>query len=165
MANTAFIGLGSNLGDKLKNCLEAIELIRGVPGCDLVAKSGFYRTTPVGVEGQDWYVNGVISLRTMLPAHDLLNWLLGIEKRMGRVRKDKWDPRTIDLDILLFGQTVINHEDLTIPHPLMHLRRFVLVPMVQLAPDSIHPVLGKTMSWLLENFSDDGQTVTELEGE
>ncbi len=165
MANTAFIGLGSNLGDKLKNCLEAIELIRGVPGCDLVAKSGFYRTTPVGVEGQDWYVNGVISLRTMLPAHDLLNWLLGIEKRMGRVRKDKWDPRTIDLDILLFGQTVINHEDLTIPHPLMHLRRFVLVPMVQLAPDSIHPVLGKTMSWLLENFSDDGQTVTEVKGE
>jgi len=165
MANTAFIGLGSNLGDKLKNCLEAIELIRGVPGCDLVAKSGFYRTTPVGVEGQDWYVNGVISLRTMLPAHDLLNWLLGIEKRMGRVRKDKWDPRTIDLDILLFGQTVINHEDLTIPHPLMHLRRFVLVPMVQLAPDSIHPVLGKTMSWLLENFSDDGQTVTALEVE
>ncbi len=165
MANTAFIGLGSNLGDKLKNCLEAIELIRGVPGCDLVAKSGFYQTTPVGVEGQDWYVNGVISLRTMLPAHDLLNWLLGIEKRMGRVRKDKWDPRTIDLDILLFGQTVINHEDLTIPHPLMHLRRFVLVPMVQLAPDSIHPVLGKTMSWLLENFSDDGQTVTEVKGE
>ncbi len=164
MANTAFIGLGSNLGDKLKNCLEAIELIREIPGCDLGAKSGFYRTTPVGVKGQDWYVNGVISLRTVLPAHDLLNWLLGIEKRMGRVRKDKWDPRTIDLDILLFGQTVINHEDLTIPHPFMHLRRFVLVPMVQLAPDSIHPVLGKTMSWLLENFSDDGQTVTELEG-
>ena len=83
---------------------------------------------------------------------------------MGRVRRSKWGPRTIDLDILLFGRDIVNEEDLAIPHPLMHQRRFVLVPMVQLAPDLVHPVLGKTMSQLLETFSAKGQSVIKMEG-
>jgi 2-amino-4-hydroxy-6-hydroxymethyldihydropteridine diphosphokinase len=118
----------------------------------------------VGVKGQDWYVNGVISLKTVISAQDLLQCLQGIEERMGRVRRSKWGPRTIDLDVLLFGQDIINDEDLEIPHPFMHLRRFVLVPMVQLAPDLVHPVLGKTMFQLLEDSSHEGQTVMEMGG-
>ncbi len=164
MAKTAYIGIGSNLGDKLENCLEAIELIRGIPEGVLLARSNFYRTEPVGVKGQDWYVNGVISLKTVISAQDLLQCLQGIEERRGRVRGSKWGPRTIDLDILLFGQDIINDEDLEIPHPFMHLRRFVLVPMVQLAPDLVHPVLGKTMFQLLEDSSHKGQTVMEMGG-
>lgn len=160
---TAYIGLGSNLGDKLDLCLNAIELADRIPGCSVTESSPFYRTEPVGVEGQDWYVNGVISLDTGISAQRLLKSLLAIEAGMGRERKKKWDSRCIDLDILLFGQDIINEEDLTIPHPLMHLRRFVLVPLVCLAPDLIHPVLGKTMSKLLDDFPGKGQDVIPLE--
>lgn len=159
---TAYIGIGSNLGDKLNNCLKSIEMIGQIPDTRVTAQSGFYRTKPVGVEGQDWYVNGVISLSTRLSAQDLLKKLLDIEQIMGRERKKKWDSRTIDLDILLYGQEVVEEEDLTVPHPLMHVRRFVLEPMVQLAPDLIHPVLGKNMAGLLEDFREQGQDVIPL---
>ncbi|MCD4715543.1 MAG: 2-amino-4-hydroxy-6-hydroxymethyldihydropteridine diphosphokinase [Desulfobacterales bacterium] len=159
---TAYIGIGSNLGDKLNNCRKSIEMTGRIPDTSVTAQSVFYRTEPVGVEGQDWYVNGVISLSTGLSAQDLLKNLLDIEQIMGRERKKKWDSRTIDLDILLYGQEVIEEEDLTVPHPLMHLRRFVLEPMVQLAPDLIHPVLGKSMAGLLEDFREQGQDVIPL---
>jgi len=159
---TAYIGIGSNLGDKLNNCRKSVEMTGRIPDTSVTAQSLFYRTEPVGVEGQDWYVNGVISLSTGLSAQDLLKNLLDIEQIMGRKRKKKWDSRTIDLDILLYGQEVIEEEDLTIPHPLMHLRRFVLEPMFQLAPDLIHPVLGKSMAGLLEDFREPGQDVIPL---
>jgi 2-amino-4-hydroxy-6-hydroxymethyldihydropteridine diphosphokinase len=159
---TAYIGIGSNLGDKLNNCRKSVEMTGRIPDTSVTAQSGFYRTEPVGVEGQDWYVNGVISLSTGLPAQDLLKNLLDIEHIMGRERKKKWDSRTIDLDILLYGQEVIKEKDLTVPHPLMHLRRFVLEPMVQLAPDLIHPILGKSMAGLLEDFREQGQDVIPL---
>lgn len=159
---TAYIGIGSNLGDKLNNCRKSIEMTGRIPDTSVTAQSVFYRTEPVGVEGQDWYVNGVISLSTGLSAQDLLKNLLDIEQIMGRERKKKWDSRTIDLDILLYGQEVIEEENLTVPHPLMHLRRFVLEPMVQLAPDLIHPVLGKSMAGLLEDFREQGQDVIPL---
>jgi 2-amino-4-hydroxy-6-hydroxymethyldihydropteridine diphosphokinase len=159
---TAYIGIGSNLGDKLNNCRKSIEMSGRIPDTRVTAQSRFYRTEPVGVEGHDWYVNGVISLSTGLSAQDLLKNLLDIEQIMGRERKKKWDSRTIDLDILLYGQEVIEEEGLTVPHPLMHLRRFVLEPMVQLAPDLIHPVLGKSMAGLLEDFREQGQDVIPL---
>lgn len=162
MAKTAYIGIGSNIGNKLENCLKAIGLIDRVPGCGLVAQSGFFRTEPVGVKGQDWYVNAVISVSADISAQYLQRNLLDIEKSMGRERRRKWDSRTIDLDILLFGEEIINMEDLTIPHPLMHLRRFVLVPMVQLAPHLVHPILGKTMAQLLDNSAAEGQAVMEM---
>ena len=154
---TAYIGIGSNLGDKLNNCRKSIEITGQIPDTRVTDQSPFYRTEPVGVEGQDWYVNGVISLSTGLSAQSLLKELLDIELIMGRERKKKWDSRTIDLDILLYGQEVIEEEDLKVPHPLMHLRRFVLEPMVQLAPDLIHPTLGKSMAGLLEDFKGQGQ--------
>jgi len=159
---TAYIGVGSNLGDKLKNCLTAIDLVDKITGCSVEKKSRFYRTQPVGVEDQDWYLNAVISLRAEIHARDLLEGLLAIEAGIGRIRKKKWESRPIDLDILLLGQDVINGKYLTIPHPRMHLRRFVLVPMAELAPDLIHPVLNETMAELLDGFSGEEQTVIPL---
>jgi len=159
---TAYIGIGSNLGDKLNNCRKAIDLTGRIPDTRVMAQSRFYRTEPVGVEGQVWYVNGVISLSSGLSAQNLMETLLDIEKIMGRERRKKWDPRPIDLDILLYGQEKIREKNLTVPHPLMHVRRFVLEPMVQLAPDLIHPVLGKTLTELLDSFSEKGQTVIPL---
>ena len=150
------------MGDKLDNCIKAIDLADRIPGCNVETRSPFYRTEPVGVEGQDWYINGVFSVSTDNPARDLLQSLLLIEANMGRERKEKWDPRPIDLDILLFDRDVIEEEDLTIPHPLMHLRKFVLAPMVDLAPDLSHPVLGKTMVKLLDQVSNKGQAVTRV---
>jgi len=162
MRKTAYIGVGSNLGDKPGNCSKAIDLIGGIPGCGLTAQSGVYRTEPVGVEGHAWYVNGVISITSDISAQHLLKNLLAIEVDMGRERKKKWDPRIIDLDILLFGHDVINEKNLTVPHPLMHLRKFVLVPIVELAPNLMHPVLGKTMAELRDSFSEKGQYITPL---
>ncbi|RLA92513.1 MAG: 2-amino-4-hydroxy-6-hydroxymethyldihydropteridine diphosphokinase [Deltaproteobacteria bacterium] len=159
---TAYIGIGSNLGDKLKNCLKAIALADRIPGCSVKKKSRFYRTEPVGVEDQDWYVNAVISLRSEIRAHDLLKDLLAIEAGLGRIRKKKWESRPIDLDVLLFGHDVLSEKNLTIPHPRMHLRRFVLVPMAELAPDLIHPVLNKSMAEMLNEFSGEGQGVIPL---
>ncbi len=162
MSKTAYIGIGSNLGQKLENCFKAIKRIEKIPGCRVTARSDFFRTEPVGVMGHDWYVNGVISLEADAAPRQLLKHLLAIETDLGRVRIKKWDPRAIDLDILLFGQDVLDENGLTIPHPLMHLRNFVLTPMVQLAPDLIHPLLGKSMTELLENLVDGNQSVIPL---
>ena len=159
---TAYIGIGSNLGDKLDNCRKSIKMTGRMPDTTVTARSRFYRSEPVGVEDQDWYINGVISLSSGLSARDLLKNLLDIERAMGRERKKKWDSRTIDLDILLYGQEVIREKGLTVPHPLMHLRRFVLEPMVQLAPDLIHPVLDKSMAGLLEDFKEQGLSLIHI---
>ncbi|UCF84129.1 MAG: 2-amino-4-hydroxy-6-hydroxymethyldihydropteridine diphosphokinase [Desulfobacteraceae bacterium] len=162
MTKISYIGVGSNLGDKLDNCLKAIDHANEIPGCKVKAKSHFFRTEPVGVKVQDWYVNGVFSLLVDVSAQHLLQSLLAIETGMGRERKRKWDSRIIDLDILLFGEEVISEKGLKVPHPLMHLRRFVLVPMVSLAPDVVHPVLGKTMVELLAGVPKKAQTVVPM---
>jgi len=160
--NTAYIGVGSNLGDKLQNCCKAIDLIDNIENCTVKTQSGFYRTEPVGVASQDWYVNGVIRVETGLSAQDLLRSLLSIETDMGRVRKQRWESRIIDLDILLYGHHVIDEKNLTIPHPRMHIRKFVLMPMVQLDPDLVHPVLGRTMSELFDNLTEQGQGIMPI---
>jgi 2-amino-4-hydroxy-6-hydroxymethyldihydropteridine diphosphokinase len=162
MTKTAYIGVGSNLGEKINHCLEAIVRIDAISGCRVTAQSGFYRAQPVGVKGQDWYVNGVIVLSADISAQELLKSLLAIEIDMGRERKRKWDSRIIDLDILLFGEEVISEKGLQVPHPLMHLRRFVLVPMVSLAPDLVHPVLGKSMAELLVDSPKKEQSVAPI---
>ena len=162
MTEKAYIGVGSNLGDKVANCQEAVEKVNSLPGCSVGARSGLYRTEPVDVEDQDWYVNGVIRVDTDLPARDLLMELLAIEASMGRVRKQKWEARIIDLDILLYGNYRIKEEDLIIPHPLMHSRRFVLVPLNQLDPDLMHPVSGRTIWQLLRACGETGQDILPL---
>jgi 2-amino-4-hydroxy-6-hydroxymethyldihydropteridine diphosphokinase len=162
---TAYIGIGSNLGNSEKNCLEAIERIGRIPKCKVTRVSGLYRTEPVGVSGQEYYVNCVAEILTGLSAKRLMERLLAIEKHMGRVRKGgRWQARIIDLDILLFGSELIHEDNLSVPHPLMHRRRFVMVPMVDLAPDLIHPSLGEGMSGLLREIPEDGQDVKPLGG-
>ena len=159
-----FIGIGSNLGDSRKNCMEAIDRIEAHSNCELLKASPFYMTEPVGVEGQNWYTNAVIAINTSLKAEGLITFLLSIEKDMGRVRTgNRWEARTIDLDILLFGDEIINKDNLKIPHPLMHERRFVMVPVNDLEPDMKHPVRGKSMARILAEIPDEEQPVKPLE--
>jgi 2-amino-4-hydroxy-6-hydroxymethyldihydropteridine diphosphokinase len=161
----AYIGIGSNLGDRLKHCTGAVEGISRLQDCALSGRSAWYRTQPVGVAGQPWYLNGVVALDVGIPARRLLKNILTLEEEMGRMRKERWEARTIDLDILLFGSDVIDEEGLAIPHPRMHLRRFVLVPLTQLAPGLIHPVLGVRLEELLEKLPEDDQTVVPWKDE
>jgi len=159
---SAYIGIGSNIGRKIEHCKRAISLMGELEGSSVRVQSPLYRTEPVGVEGQDYYVNGVICLDTDLSAEDLLKHLLDIEANMGRVRLKKWDARVIDLDILLFGSQIIQKSHLMVPHPLMHLRRFVLSPLLQVAPELMHPVLGKSIRELAEMLPAEGQAVENL---
>ena len=161
--NTAYIGIGSNLGDRHQNCLTALDMIKKISECKLTGNSDLYVTEPVGVTDQERYVNGVASVSTQLSAHDLLRKLLAIEQDMGRVRRKRWESRIIDLDLLLYGRELIHEKHLTVPHPLMHVRRFVLVPLVQLEPNLRHPSLGLTMSELLAQLPEDGQEVGSIE--
>jgi len=111
-----------------------------------------FKTEPEGVSGQDWYANCVAQVTITQRPSQLLKGLMGIESDMGRIRKKRWETRIIDLDILLFGQEIIESDDLTIPHPLLHKRRFVLEPLFQLAPELMHPVLKLTISQLLNKL-------------
>ena len=149
---TAYIGIGSNLGDKADNCLQSIKNIDRLSGCHVISRSSTFKTEPDGVSGQDWYANCVIQIKTIQGPTGLLRSLMEIESGMGRVRKKKWEARIIDLDILLFNQEIISSDDLSIPHPLLHKRRFVLEPLAQLAPDLIHPVLKVTIRQLKEEL-------------
>ena len=148
----AYIGIGSNLGDKISNCGSAIEQMSQLPGCQVFARSSLFKTEPEGVTEQDWYINCVSKLMTALSPFQLIQALLSIERAMGRRRRRRWEARIIDLDILLFGQEIIRSRDLVIPHPLFHERRFVLEPLAQLAPHLMHPVLKVTIRQLLNGL-------------
>ncbi len=162
---TAYIGIGSNLGNAHHNCLTVVKRIKQIPDCVFMGCSPFYKTEPVGVKNQNWYVNGVVSISTNIAARSLMKSLLAIEKDMGRIRKERWASRIIDLDILIFGPDIIQEENLTIPHPRMHQRKFVMAPMVDLAPNLVHPLLEKTMVELLKTIEGDGQRIQCIEGQ
>jgi 2-amino-4-hydroxy-6-hydroxymethyldihydropteridine diphosphokinase len=161
---TVYIGIGSNLGDPYENCIRAVEIIRESPFCEIEALSPFYRTQPVGVEGDSWFINAVLAITTSLSSTELIEMLLGIENKMGRKRSGvRWESRIIDLDILLIGDEIINDKNLTVPHPRMHTRRFVMAPMVDIAPELIHPVERKSMSDILRGISLEEQEVRLME--
>jgi len=165
----AYIGIGSNMRDPLQQCREAIERLSHIRGTKLERISSFYKTEPVidseeeeqKQTEQNWFVNAVAEIRTMLSPRDLLNALMEIELTMGRERKFKGSPRTLDLDLLLYGQDVIDEADLTVPHPRMHKRRFVLEPMCEIASYVIHPAYGVSMRGLKDRLSDQ-KTVERL---
>jgi 2-amino-4-hydroxy-6-hydroxymethyldihydropteridine diphosphokinase len=131
----AYIGLGSNLGDQLVNLKKAIKLINQIEGTEVIVVSPVYLTEPVGYEDQPWFYNCVAGIATELTPEQLLAALQGIENRLGRVRTVRWGPRTVDLDILLYGSLQVESEELTIPHPRMRERAFVMVPLADIAPN------------------------------
>ena len=140
-----FVGLGSNLGEREAMIRLALEALSRLPGTHLVKASSLYDTEPVGEVDQPNFLNAVAQLDTELTARQLLWNLLLIEKRLGRVRTQRWGPRTIDLDLLLHGSLVLDEPELTVPHPELTARSFVLVPLVELDPLLVHPVTGETL--------------------
>ncbi len=152
MPITTYIALGSNMGDKMATCRRALDLL-GRAG-RVTKVSSFYRTEPVGYPNQEDFINAVAELETSLSPLALLAACHVIEDDLGRSRLLQWGPRTIDLDILLYGDQVVNNSELTIPHPLMAERRFVLVPLCEIAPQAKHPVIRKTAANLLKELAD-----------
>ncbi len=148
----AYIGLGSNIGDS-KATLEAAVQVFAEFGA-VTAQSSWYKTAPVGYENQPWFFNGVVELETDCTPHDLIVRLQQIEHQFGKNTPFRDGPRTIDLDILLYDDRIINTPDLIIPHPRMHERAFVLVPLYEIAPALVHPTSKKTIAELLAALHD-----------
>ena len=139
----AFIGLGSNLGDPAAQIRRAMQALAAMPETRLVRRSALYRNPPAGYRDQPEFVNAVASIETWLAPRDLLDQLLAIERAHGRVRDFHNGPRTLDLDILLYGERIVREPGLTIPHPRMLQRAFVLVPLAEIAPDAVVPGGGR----------------------
>jgi len=155
MLKEAYIGLGTNLGNREENLKKAIENIITSVG-EVISFSGIYVTEPWGFRSEDNFLNMVILINTRLKAVDLLKQLLKIEMQMGRVRETKkYTSRVIDIDILLYENEIINKPYLKIPHPMIQERKFVLVPLCDIAPEMIHPVLKQTFAALLEECKDE----------
>ena len=150
-----FIGLGSNLGDRRANLVDALDRIKKLPGTRVVKESSFYESEPHG-DAKTWFVNGVIELETDLSPENLLKKLKAIESAMGRkrVKGKRWGSRIIDLDILFYGTLVVKKRGLRVPHVELANRRFVLLPLSELAPQLIHPVVQTSVSDLLSAVKD-----------
>ena len=140
----AYIGIGSNLDDPRQQVQKGIELLVELPGCHVRRQSSMYQSAPFGHVPQDDFINAVAEIETAIPAENLLACLKAIERAQGRdPRAERWGPRVIDLDILVYGEQVVDLPDLTIPHPGIAVRNFVLLPLREIAPDLVIPGLGR----------------------
>jgi 2-amino-4-hydroxy-6-hydroxymethyldihydropteridine diphosphokinase len=163
--NKAAIGVGSNLGDSVRTCRDVFNLLRNHPAVDSVRMSSLYRTSPVGREAGGWFINAAMLLETNLEPLALLDLMLDIESRFGRVRTIKWGPRTLDLDLLFYEDRQIDLDRLKLPHPLMGERLFVLMPLAEIEPDWIHPGTARSVREMLALLleTDHGQQIEKLE--
>lgn len=156
---TVYLSLGSNIGNRADNCRSAIEALKKNAGT-VLAVSPLYQTSPLEIEDQDWFINGAVKLQTGRDPFDLLAVLRSIERAAGREAGGiRFGPRILDMDIIFFGQAVIDTASLTVPHPRMHKRGFVLQPLCDIDPNILHPVFGQTVRQLLENLDDHSQKV------
>jgi 2-amino-4-hydroxy-6-hydroxymethyldihydropteridine diphosphokinase len=146
----AYVGLGANIGPREATLLRAVDLIAVVPGVAVLELSSFRETEPVGITDQPEFLNGALALDTTLSPRELLDALLAVERELGRVRIDgeRWGPRTIDLDLLLYGDETIDEPGLTVPHPRLHERSFALEPLAELDPDVAIPGRGRVSELL-----------------
>ncbi len=159
----AYLGLGANQGDPRRQLQEALARLAATLEVEVVEASSFYRTPPLGPPGQPWYINAVIKIRTRLTPEELLRVLHRVEQDLGRVRLERWGPRLIDIDLLLYDGVILRDPDLCLPHPEMHKRSFVLVPLVEIAPQAWHPALEQTASELLAKLDPrDRESVEKL---
>jgi 2-amino-4-hydroxy-6-hydroxymethyldihydropteridine diphosphokinase len=157
MRETVFIGFGSNVGNRLDFCDRAVTLLSLLPHSQLTGVSLLYETEPVddgSHPGDGWFLNGVVQLETDVTPRSLLTVLREIERSLGRDQENRSGPRTIDLDILFYGDRVIDEADLVVPHPRLHRRRFVLMPMSELDPLFVHPTMRRTVNQLLADSYD-----------
>jgi 2-amino-4-hydroxy-6-hydroxymethyldihydropteridine diphosphokinase len=148
--HTAYVGLGSNLGPRARTLRAALRELSEHPAIELTRVSRFHETDPVGGPPQGRFVNAVAELSTTLSARELLEVLHRVEHRFGRERSVRWGPRTLDLDLLLHGEATVRDGNCEVPHPRMHLRRFVLEPLCEIAPGARHPGLGRTAVEMLQ---------------
>lgn len=144
----AFVGIGSNLGDREEHLRRAVELLTAEDAISVLASSQLRETEPVGPVAQGPFLNGAVQVETELGPRELLERLLAIEERLGRVRRERFGPRTIDLDLLVYEDAVVDEPGLTLPHPLLHERRFALEPLAELAPDLEIPGRGSVSALL-----------------
>jgi 2-amino-4-hydroxy-6-hydroxymethyldihydropteridine diphosphokinase len=144
----AYVGLGANLGLREETIRRAVELLGRTPGLDVVAVSELRETDPVGVMDQPRFLNGAAALETSLTARELLDLLLDVERELGRVRVERWGPRVIDLDLLLYGDETLDEPGLRVPHPRLHERRFALEPLAELDPELAIPGRGRVSALL-----------------
>jgi 2-amino-4-hydroxy-6-hydroxymethyldihydropteridine diphosphokinase len=148
---TAYIALGANLGDREANILAALAALGSTPGTPIIRVSRLIENPAIGGPANSPnFLNAVAEIQTALSPLPLLHRLLEIERSLGRQRREKWEPRLIDLDLLLYSDQIISTDELIVPHPLMHTRRFVLEPLVELSPTLIHPILRVTVADLLK---------------
>ena len=161
MKKTAYLSLGSNLGNRAGNLRQAVDRLRELG--EIIAVSSLYETEPVEVERtQPWFLNCVVAIETELMPNPFLSRALAIEQELGRRRIEKKGPRTLDIDIVLFGNAIVDSPGITIPHPAMHHRRFVLEPLVEIAPDARHPILRRTARELLNDLPATAGTTRRL---
>lgn len=150
-----FLSIGSNLGDRLSNIQQAVATLSMSDKIKIVKTSSFYETEPWGNKNQEWFINAALAIDTDYSPDELLQYCQNIEVQLGRIRKEneKWSQRAIDIDILMYDDLVISSKNLIVPHPFMHLRAFVLVPMLEVKSDLVHPVFKKTISELYDELS------------